>query len=204
MSRWISDLAYSLRRLVRAPGFTFTSIVLLALTMSVVIVAFVIVYGVFYKPLPYAEADRLVTVMFHLIKEDRDGRLDADDVQLSAHHPEIFQLEGGFSPDSEWLSNGPGSEPTELHMMYMEPEAFEIFDMHPIAGRLPDRADTTARSPRRTLVTEGFARQRYGSAGAAIGQLLTLHSAQYQIIGVLAEYPLFRDIVMWVPALYTP
>jgi predicted permease len=162
------------------------------------------VYGVFYKPLPYAEADRLVTVMVHLIKENRDFRMDADHVQLVAHHPEIFQREGGFSGDSEWLSNGPGSEPTELHMMYMEPEAFEIFDLHPIAGRLPDRADTTARSPRRTLVTEGFARQRYGRAGAAIGQLLTLHSAQYQIIGVLAEYPLFRDIVLWVPALYTP
>jgi hypothetical protein len=39
MSRWISDLSYSLRRLLRAPGFTVTSIVLLALTMSVVIVA---------------------------------------------------------------------------------------------------------------------------------------------------------------------
>jgi putative ABC transport system permease protein len=204
MSGWISDLGYSLRRLRRAPGFTFTSIALLAATMSVVIVMFVIVYGIFYKPPPYAEADRLVTVMFHLIKEDWNGRMDADAVQLFAHHPEIFQLEGGFSPDSEWLSNGPGLEPTELHMMYMEPEVFEIFEMHPIAGRLPDRADTTARSPRRTLVTEGFARERYGSAGAAIGQLLTLHSAQYRIIGVLAECPLFRDIVMWVPALYTP
>ncbi len=204
MSSWISDLGYSLRRLLRAPGFTFTSIVLLALTMSVVIVLSVIVYGIFYKPLPYAEADRLVTVMFHLIKENRDGRMDADDVRLFTHHPEIFQREGGFSADSEWLSNGLGSEPTELHLMYMEPEVFAIFDMHPVVGRLPDRADTTARSPRRTLVTEGFARERYGSAGAAIGQLLALHSAQYQIIGVMPEYPLFRNIVLWVPSLYTP
>ena len=45
MSSWISDLGYSLRRLLRAPGFTFTSIVLLALTMSVVIVLSVIVDG---------------------------------------------------------------------------------------------------------------------------------------------------------------
>ena len=161
MSSWISDLAYSLRRLLRAPGFTFTSIVLLALTTSVVIVLFVIVYGIFYKPLPYAEPDRLVTVMFHLIKEDRYGRMDAGDVQLFAHHLEIFERAGGFSPDSEWLSNGPGSEPTELHLMYMEPDVFAIFEMHPVAGRLPDTADTRARSPRRGLVSEGFARERY-------------------------------------------
>ncbi|HUL47966.1 MAG TPA: ABC transporter permease [Steroidobacteraceae bacterium] len=204
MSGWISDLGYSLRRLLRAPGFTFTSVVLLALTMSVVIVLFGIVYGIFYKPLPYAEPDRLVTVMSHLIRENRYGRMNAEEVQLFANHPEIFQREGGFSGDLEWLSNGPGSEPTELHLMYIEPEVFEIFEMHPVAGRLPDRADTTARSPRHALVTEGFARERYGSAGAAIGQPLALHSAQYQIIGVLPEYPLFRDTVLWVPSLYTP
>lgn len=204
MSAWIGDLGYSLRRLLRAPAFTFTSIGLLALTMSVVIVLFVIVYGIFYKPLPYAEADRLVTVMFHLIKEDRYGRTDADDLQLFSHHPEIFQSEGGFSGDSEWLSNGPGADPTEVRLVYMEPEAFALFEMRPVAGRLPDAADTRARSPRRALVSEGFARERYGSSGAAIGQLLPLHSAQYQIIGVMPEYPLFRDIVLWVPSLYTP
>jgi predicted permease len=205
VSGWLSDLGYSLRRLLRAPGFTFTSIALLAVTMSMVIVSFVLVYDIFYKPLPYAESDRLVTVMFHLIKEDRYGRrVDPGDAQLFAHHPEIFQQEGGFSPDSEWLSNGAGADPTEVRMMYMEPDVFAIFDMRPVSGRLPDAADTTARSPRRTLVTEGFARERYGSAGAALGQVLALHSAQYQIIGVLPEYPLFRDIVMLVPALYTP
>jgi predicted permease len=204
VSGWIDDLGYSLRRLLRAPAFTFTSIGLLALTMSVVIVLFVIIYGMFYEPLPYAESDRLVSVQFHLIKEDVNGRSDPDDVQLFAHHPEIFQRMGGFSGDSEWLSNGPGTDPTELRLVYMEPEGFAIFEVRPVAGRLPDNADTTARSPRHVLVAEGFARERYGSAGAAVGQLLSLHSAQYQIIGVMPEYPLFRDIVLWVPSLYTP
>src|SRR5215472_4664608 len=180
MSSWLNDLGYSLRRLLRAPAFTLTSIVLLALTMSVVIVLFVIVYGIFYRPLPYAEADRLVFVQYHLIRENTDGRTDAGDAQTFAHHPEIFEREGGFSGDLEWLSNGPDAEPTQLPLIYAEPDVFAIFEMHPVAGRLPNTADATARSPRRILVTERFANERYASAPAAIGQLLPLHSGQYQ------------------------
>lgn len=204
MSAWVSDLGYSLRRLLRAPAFTFTSIVLLALTMSVVIALFVIVYGIFYKPLPYAEADQLVAVHAHLIKENHDSRIGGTDIQIFAHHPEIFEREAGFNGDQEWLSNGPGQELTELPLIYAEPDAFTIFEMRPVAGRLPDTADATARSPRRALLTERFASDRYGSAQAAIGQLLTLHSGQYQIIGVLPEYPLSKDNVLWIPVLYTP
>ena len=204
MRSWISDLGYSLRRLLRSPGFTFMSIALLALTMSVVIVWFVILYDTFYRPLPYADAERLVFVELHFIKENTDGGTDAADVQLFAHHPEIFERESAFSRGLEWLSNGPGVEPTQLSLIFAEPEAFAIFEMHPIAGRLPNAADATARSPRHILVTEHFARERFGSPGAAIGQLLPLHSGQYQIIGVLPEYPLSVGVVFWIPSLYTP
>lgn len=203
MSRWLSDLGYSLRRLLRAPGFTLTSVVLLAATMSVVIVFFGIVYWIFYKPLPYAEADRLVSVRVHLIKESRDTMTPARFVEISAHHPEIFQRRGGLSFNGEWMSNGPGAEPTQLQVIYTEPDVFLIFEMHPVAGRLPDAADTLARSPLRTLVAESFARERYGSPRAAIGQVLPLKNGQYQIIGVLPDYPLFGGVQLWIPALFT-
>jgi len=204
VSSWLGDLGYSLRRLLRSPGFTFTSIILLALTMSVAIVWFAILYDTFYRPLPYAAADRLVSVMLHFVKEDGDMRADAGDAQLFAHHPEIFERQGAFSSGLEWLSNGPGTEPTQLSLIYAEPEAFTIFELRPVAGRLPDNADATARSPRRILVDDSFARERYGSAAAAIGQLLPLHSGQYEIIGVLPEYPLSRGVALWIPSLYTP
>lgn len=204
MGSWLSDLAYSLRRLLRSPAFTLTSILLLALTMSVVIVWFIILYDTFYRPLPYAEPDRLVTVKLHFIREDRDAQGDAGDAQLFAHHPEIFERQGAYSAGFEWLSNGPGAEPTQLVLIYAEPGAFSIFEMRPVAGRMPSDADALARSPRRILVTESFARERFGSAAAAVGQLLPLHSGQYQIIGVFPEYPLSRGVVLWMPSLFTP
>lgn len=204
MSGWIGDLGYSVRRLLRAPAFTVTSIVLLALAMSVAVGLFSIVYGAFYRPLPYSEPDRLVLVVAHLVRENMDGPTSAEALQTFDHHPEILRRYGGFSGNMEWLQNGPGAEPTRLYVIYLQPEVASLLQIHPLAGRLPDNTDAMARDPRRILVTEHFAVARFGSAEAAIGQLLPLRVGQYQIIGVLPEQPVFRDTVLWIPTMFTP
>jgi putative ABC transport system permease protein len=204
MSGWIGDLDYSVRRLLRAPAFTLTSIGLLALSMSVTIGLFVIVYDAFYRPLPYPDPDRMVYLGIHLIRENLEGRIDAAHMAGFDHHPEIFSQYGGFSQNLEFLQNGPGSEPTQLQVVYLQPEVFSLLQMHPLVGRLPDITDAMARSPPRVLVTEHFAVERFGSAAAALGHMLPLRTGQYQIIGVLPEQPLTRQTVLWIPTMFTP
>lgn len=203
MNGWLSDLGYSVRRLLRAPAFTVTSIGLLALATSVAVGLFVIVYGAFYRPLPYPDPDRLVIVRVHLIKENFEGQIDADRLAGLDHHPEIFQQYGAFSGNLNFLQNGPGVEPTELKIVYLQPEVCSLLDMHPLVGRLPDTSDAMAHSPPRLLVAEHFAIEHFGSAAAAIGQMLPLRTGQYQIIGVLPEQPLFRETVLWIPTMFT-
>ncbi|HEY2274399.1 MAG TPA: ABC transporter permease, partial [Steroidobacteraceae bacterium] len=201
----MSDLGYSLRRLLRSPGFGLTAVVLLALTVAVATGLFALVIDIFYRPLPYAEPDQLVTVQVHMIKENMtDGRIGGEQVHYLAHHPEILRRFGSLSFSLEWVPNGPGAEPTELHSVFIEPEVFALLEMRPIAGRLPDAADAAARSPHRILVAAAYASERYGSAAAAIGQVLELQSGQYQIIGVLPPHSLFPGTVFWLPVLYTP
>jgi len=58
----VSLLRQTLRRLAREPGFTATALVTLALCLGANLTIFAVVDSVLLRPLPFPEADRLVTL----------------------------------------------------------------------------------------------------------------------------------------------
>ena len=58
----IADLRFALRRLARAPGFSATVVLLLGIAFGGTACLFSVIYGLLYKPLPFAQADRLVVL----------------------------------------------------------------------------------------------------------------------------------------------
>jgi hypothetical protein len=57
-----SELRRTVRRLPRHPAFTAAAVLTLALGIGATTAIFSVVYGVLIKPLPYPDADRLVSV----------------------------------------------------------------------------------------------------------------------------------------------
>src|SRR5690606_13379761 len=69
------DLRHALRALLRQPSFTLAAVLTLALGIGATTSIFSIVYSVFIQPLPYPNADELVSV-----RHSRNG----DDVPASS------------------------------------------------------------------------------------------------------------------------
>lgn len=67
LDTFVHDLRYAVRSLLQRPGFALAVVVTLALGIGVNTGMFSIVYGILLRPLPYADADRLL-----LIEAERD------------------------------------------------------------------------------------------------------------------------------------
>src|SRR5215831_6029421 len=66
MTRWIEsigqDLRYTIRGLLKAPGFTLVVVATLALGIGGTTAVFSLINGILLRPLPYPDQDRLVSV----------------------------------------------------------------------------------------------------------------------------------------------
>ncbi|MFY9989202.1 MAG: hypothetical protein WAK31_30890, partial [Chthoniobacterales bacterium] len=78
MHSLISHLRYTVRLLLKSPGFTITAVLILGLGIGANTAIFSLVNGVLLKPLPYPNADHLVQI-FQPFKNHNTSRLDYPD-----------------------------------------------------------------------------------------------------------------------------
>src|SRR6202046_3342624 len=74
MQTLLQDFRYSLRQLVKNPGFALTAILSLALGIGATVSVFSVIYGVLLHPFPYADVERLANLS---ISDPRGNIFDA-------------------------------------------------------------------------------------------------------------------------------
>src|SRR4029450_10777822 len=116
MSTLVQDLAYGLRLMRRAPGFTLAAVLTLALGIGVNAATFSVVNVLSLKPLPYADPERVAFVMAWDAQR-RDLRMNlplADVADIAAQAP-AFQAVGAYE---YWSANLTGGETPERVQAY--------------------------------------------------------------------------------------
>ena len=175
-----ADARFALRQLLKHRAFTLTAVLTLALGIGANTEVFTVIESVLLKALPYPGADRLVQVETRYTNTGhltpRMTGADAMDVRAQARSLEAMSLYGG------------GTLGVQLrdHALYAEvalaDAAFaDVFRVQPVAGRW----FTDGEAHRAVMVSEGFARDNFGGAQAALGQVLHIENEAVEIVGVL-------------------
>jgi predicted permease len=201
MAEWdmlTQDLRYTVRTLVRAPGFALTAILVTALGVGANTAAFSVADFVLLRPLPFPDPDALV----RLCEGPRTGGGWGCMNQLSpANYRDLKSLSSSFQELGAFANNAVnlagGGEPRRLAIAPVTPEVLPVLGVAPTLGRVfeaDNHDDLNA-----AVISYGLWQSQFGGDPRVLGQTVNLNGAPFSIIGVMprAFYFPTREVQVW-------
>lgn len=181
------DLRYSVRTLLKRPGFTVVALVTLALGLGANTAIFTVVDAALLRPLAYKEPERLV----HLW----ETRVQREFSQFEASFPNymdwksnntVFEEMGGYQRRSISLTGREVAE--QLQGARATASFFTTLGVEPLLGRtfIPEE-DAQGAAPA-AILSYGLWQRRFGGDSEIVGQSLTLNGINHTVIGVLPRH----------------
>jgi putative ABC transport system permease protein len=184
MDRIIQDVRYSLRMLLKTPGFTAVAVISLALGIGANTAIFSVVSAVLLKSLPYADPERLVLVWGH----DREEGDDRN--QVSATDVEDFRKENSLFEDITTYGNwsctiAESGEAERVQGMQVGDGYFSIMRGAPLLGRafLPEEQEPGKDYV--VILSYGLWQRKFGGDPEAVGRKVDLSGRPYTVVGVM-------------------
>ena len=169
------------RRLLQKPGFSLVAVLTLALGIGANTAIFSVSYAVLLRPLPYPEADRIVTVAEVL----RVGGEYSPGYTFLDWKDHSRSLEAVAAYDMTALNMTGGGEPERVSGVTATRQIFDVLGVRPARGRAFSAQEDRPGGPRVAVVTDGFWNRTFGPQTRLDGQRLTLDERTHQVIGVM-------------------
>lgn len=173
----LHDVRIALRSLVRAPAFTATTILTLALAAGANAAIFAVVHGVLLRPLPFPDAERLVAVWPDRFQSNAD-------LLYTREHGRMFSRVAAVAPGWTMSLTGDG-EPVKVTVARVSGNLFETFGTEPLHGRwFTDEASQPGREPVMVL-DYGFWMTRFGGDPSVVGRTVQLDGDPVKVVAVM-------------------
>jgi putative ABC transport system permease protein len=196
------DLRFACRQLLKAPGFTLTVVLTLALGIGAVTAIFSLVEGILLRPLPFSEPDRLVLLGDDL-GSSPNKPVTAREIGTYSNATNAFSALGGYIGASYEVSGG--ATPEQINAARFTAGVFPTLGVHPILGRVFTQQEEEARQPL-AVISYALWLDRYHRDPLVLGTSIDLDRNAYSIIGVMPrdfEFPLqdgrLDQSQLWVP-----
>ena len=195
----LADIRYALRQLKKAPGFTATAILILALGIGANSAIFTLVHAVLLRNLPVVDPASLIRVGDQddccvnggIPNDENDYSIFAYDLykHIQANTPEFEQLAAVQS--NAWRetvrSSQPGALAKSLPSEFVSGNYFATFGLSPAAGRLFTPADDQPNAQPVAVITYQAWQRDYNRDPAIIGSTFYFNTKPVTIVGVTPE-----------------
>ena len=194
------DVPYAVRQLRKTPGFTFATVLTLALGIGANLTVFLLLYGVLLRPLPFPHPERVVRV----------ERSYASGVAVPVYSGTValflrrtshsFESAAVYDYIPSNVNLVQGEEAIPLKALRTTSDFFHVFAMEPAVGRDFNSGDMVQNAPGVAVISNAIWRERFASDPNILGKAITLGNRRYAIIGVARpEFRLDGRVDVWIP-----
>ena len=201
------DIRYAWRLLGRQPVYAALVVATMALGIAATTVLGSVTYGVLLKPLPWANAPRLVRLY-----ETRQGSTR----RFTPLMTNATFRAWGESPSATldaiegWSGRraviGSDDQPERMQIASVTAGLLELVGATPLHGRLFGPADVAPGRPPVVILSYGLWQERFGGASDVVGRTLRIGGTAHPIVGVTQASFMFPDRATraWLPFVVRP
>ena len=207
MNPW-SSIAYALRSLRRAPGFSVAVVATLTIGIGSAAAIFAVVDAVLLRPLPYGHPEQLVGA-WHDLPADRFDEGHTDDGTYYTYKRLAHTITGiaTYNSSSANVSDPDGrAQPDRLPVAWVTANLFPLLEVTPLLGRAFTDAEDVKDGPQVAMISEGLWRTRFGADPHILGKKIAIFERPTEIVGVMPASFTFpnADTKIWVPQRLDP
>lgn len=194
-----SDLRTAARTLARRAGFTTVAVLTLALGIGANTAIFSVVHAVLLRPLPYADADRLVRATRVIREADFELTAAADYLDWRDQN-RLFSGVAAYILQAATLE---GTErPERLQMARISASFLPVLGVGLAQGRSFQPVEERLNGGPAAVVTDRFWTRRFGQGTALDGQMIRIDDRVYPVVGVLVpgfQFPREAEVEVLLP-----
>ena len=193
----LADLRDALRQLRKAPGFTATAVITLALGIGATTAIFTLVHQVMLKSLPVSKPEELWRIGDKIRCCNWGGFTQGDDGDFSlfsweayknfrAHTPEfsdLAALQAGMAPLGVRRAGSQAPVDTR-NGQYVSGNFFRTLGVQPWIGRFMTDSDDQIGAPLVAVMSYRIWQQKYGSDPSVVGAVYQINGHAFTVIGV--------------------
>ncbi|MES2697131.1 MAG: ABC transporter permease [Verrucomicrobiota bacterium] len=195
-------MRHAFRSLLRAPGFTLTAVLTLALGLGAITAIFSAVHAILLKPLPFPDGDRIVSLRT-MVKRDTWERRSFSQPDFRDYREQSMRSFSAFACSDGANFNLTGdSEAARVRAERVSHDYFAVLGTAPALGRtFTAEEDAAPNTGRLVVLGHDFWRTRFAASPDVLGRPLTLTDIDYTIVGVMPPgfHGLDDSTQLWVP-----
>ena len=194
-----SDLRYAWRALTHQKLGSGLVVLMLALGIGSTVAVFSLVNGLFLRPFPFPDPERLVYVNETAPKWNLEMTgVNYHDYAQWRRDQKVFEAIALYNPSAFNLATDEGADRMNGAVVTMD--FIKVLGLQPLLGRTFTQEEDSPKGPLVVLIGEAVWRERFGGRADVLGKELRINSRVRTVVGVLpkaAEFP--GGVRLWVP-----
>ncbi|MEK6405678.1 MAG: ABC transporter permease [Acidobacteriota bacterium] len=188
MESFLQDIRYSIRSLIKTPGFAAVAVIVLALGIGANTAIFTVVNAVLLRPLPYPGSDQLVM----LWETNPRFQIGVDTLPVThgnfmdwREQNSVFEYVSALGV-GRWNLTGMG-EPERISGASVSLNFFRLMGTEPKLGRAFRDDEEKPGAGKVVVISNALWQHRFAGEPDVIGRTMTLDGESYTVIGVAPE-----------------